>query len=280
MWMEFATRRPPCSKKSPADSFLCVVTSWETSLTSVVPFRVSSVTIRPARVQDTAVSPCPPPGLLRLPTHVACSFRGHGISSEARHAFFETDHGILSSCHCPIRCCCWHRPCGGTGHWTDDTMALLRAAGPASCNTDGAGHPWRVAGPWWAEGGGGGEGRRARTWTPGEARLDAIIIELHVHEEDGMRLASYKTIHALLFRVTTDDCSPSPRPKIRNFQYILSAFRHRRMPFVPEAHLVLFFFSWAPGNHTQNPTTTAPRPRTPKTRSRYSLLCPLTAGRY
>lgn len=32
--------------------------------------------------------------------------------------------------------------------------------------------------------------------TLGEARLDAIIIEVHVHHQDGMRLATYKTIHA------------------------------------------------------------------------------------
>lgn len=141
---------------------------------------------------------------------------------------------------------------GRTIRWPCCVRPALQVATPTEPGIHG-----ELLGPG-GQRGGGGEGRRARTWTPGEARLDAIIIELHVHEEDGMRLASYKTIHALLFRVTTDDCFPSPRPKIRNFQYILSAFRHRRMPFVPEAHLVLFFFSAGPREIT--PRILPPQP--------------------
>lgn len=105
--------------------------------------------------------------------------------------------------------------------------------------------------------GGGGEGPGPRTWTPGEARLDAII-KLHGHQE--MACAW------LLIRQSTPSlpCDnrrmlPSPRPTIRNFQYF-STFRHRRMPCVPEAHLVLFF-QLGPGKshpesyHHHSPTT-------------------------
>jgi hypothetical protein len=79
-----------------------------------------------------------------------------------------------------------HQPCE-----TDDTMALLRAALLVATPMEPGIHG-EMLGP--------GQRRGAEGMaqdTPGEARSDAIIIEVQSHERlDGMRLASYKTIHA------------------------------------------------------------------------------------